>query len=995
MGSSIKQALTGLAATLALLALVVGFPLALAGLVGWPLPAGIPSWEEMSESARSGIDDMVIVKSLAVLGWIAWSQLALAVAVEAVALARRRAARRIPVIPGFQVTAANLLASAALLGVCSSARGPAEPLGTLLQISQPAAAVEMTASQSAPVQPPPPADQTANTVAAARTYTVQRNDSWWEIAESQLGDGLRWQELRALNVGRPMADGRIIQPDTEIIYEGWILELPDDPTTEGGPKDSSAEAREVVVERGDHLWRIAEAHLEHLHQRPVSDDEIRPYWQEIIAANRDGLVQRSNPDLIFAGQAIRLPGVAPETPAHGALAIETPPGPSGPPADPAEEPAVPESTGRSDMPEVDATTANPSPTTEVAQTDDDNFQVEPDRDEASNAVTAVGMLGTAGAVLAVGISGAVWRRRRRREQRLPRGASAPLPSGDLDELRAEVARSADTDHVEMLRQALADAAGELARRRSAARVRVIQAAKHRIEILLSEPVLPAPSGWRPEASGSAWVCEHFTPAGGSAGHPTHPTFVSLGRRDQEGQLYLDLESEGLLSLMGDEAGTRELARSIMLELATAPTAEGVSILLVGDLDVGENLDRIQRAGTWDHIADDALSWAQQTRALLAANRWPSPQAARAVSDRPDDLSPLVIILTEEPDDERFNALCSTIGETLVPLVVVSVGWKLEGATTIEVDGEELRVPTLGLSCAAQRVSSDTAVLIDRLLASADDMPAQLSLITHPSEDRADEPQPSHDSRYVDPPFDVLVKVLGEIEVVGGRQPLSPKQTAVVTFIALHSPTTAERVEDAVWSAPTASRRKRLANTISDARAALGADHLPAAYDGRYRVGARVKTDLELFERRLAYAKTQDPQGAIETLRGGLELLTGPVFTYRNADRTSYPWVDTQNWICTTELKVTDTAEELAERYHEIDDAEGAIWAAKRGLIASPTHTRLTRLLMRAYFAAGDAKAAERVYESYVSALEQLQLDEIDPELAEAYEQMRRGTAATG
>ena len=46
--------------------------------------------------------------------------------------------------------------------------------------------------------------------------------------------------------------------------------------------------------------------------------------------------------------------------------------------------------------------------------------------------------------------------------------------------------------------------------------------------------------------------------------------------------------------------------------------------------------------------------------------------------------------------------------------------------------------------------------------------------------------------------------------------------------------------------------------------------------------------------------------------------------------------------------------------------------------------------MRAYFAAGDAKAAERGHESYVSALEQLQLDEVDPDLAEAYEQIRRG-----
>ena len=157
----------------------------------------------------------------------------------------------------------------------------------------------------------------------------------------------------------------------------------------------------------------------------------------------------------------------------------------------------------------------------------------------------------------------------------------------------------------------------------------------------------------------------------------------------------------------------------------------------------------------------------------------------------------------------------------------------------------------------------------------------------------------------------------------------------------------------------------------------------------------MKTDLELFERRVAYARARDDDVGLEALHGALELVSGPVFTYRNADRASYTWVDTENWISTVELKVTDAAENLAERYLERNDVDGAIWAAHRGLKACPTHTRLTQLLMRAYFAAGDGKAAERVYESYVSALEQLELDDVDPDLVAIYEQVRRGTAAAG
>lgn len=61
-------------------------------------------------------------------------------------------------------------------------------------------------------------------------------------------------------------------------------------------------------------------------------------------------------------------------------------------------------------------------------------------------------------------------------------------------------------------------------------------------------------------------------------------------------------------------------------------------------------------------------------------------------------------------------------------------------------------------------------------------------------------------------------------MVGGSRKLKPKQTAVVAYIPLNAPVPSERIEDAVWATPTASRRKRLANTISESRTALGPAH---------------------------------------------------------------------------------------------------------------------------------------------------------------------------
>jgi tRNA A-37 threonylcarbamoyl transferase component Bud32 len=72
------------------------------------------------------------------------------------------------------------------------------------------------------------------------------------------------------------------------------------------PRSPTAE-REHVVERGEHLWGIAEAELEHRLGRAPTDAEIAPYWRFVVAVNRDRLADPEEPDLIFSGQSILLP----------------------------------------------------------------------------------------------------------------------------------------------------------------------------------------------------------------------------------------------------------------------------------------------------------------------------------------------------------------------------------------------------------------------------------------------------------------------------------------------------------------------------------------------------------------------------------------------------------------------------------------------------------------------------------------------------------------
>ena len=74
-----------LAALLALFALLVGVPMLLALVAGWPLPRRAPDWSRISTAVQQGdIPGEAVIKVLAVLVWIAWAQLAWAIVWELV-----------------------------------------------------------------------------------------------------------------------------------------------------------------------------------------------------------------------------------------------------------------------------------------------------------------------------------------------------------------------------------------------------------------------------------------------------------------------------------------------------------------------------------------------------------------------------------------------------------------------------------------------------------------------------------------------------------------------------------------------------------------------------------------------------------------------------------------------------------------------------------------------------------------------------------------------
>ena len=83
----------------------------------------------------------------------------------------------------------------------------------------------------------------------AKSYTVVRYDTLWRIAETHLGDPLRWRELFALNRGIRQPDGRALE-DPQLIMPGWMLTLPADATgSPPAPCAQPAAARHPTIRR--------------------------------------------------------------------------------------------------------------------------------------------------------------------------------------------------------------------------------------------------------------------------------------------------------------------------------------------------------------------------------------------------------------------------------------------------------------------------------------------------------------------------------------------------------------------------------------------------------------------------------------------------------------------------------------------------------------------------------------------------------------------------
>jgi LysM repeat protein len=696
--------------------------------------------------------------------------------------------------------------------------------------------------------------------------------------------------------------------------------------------DGAASWGTHAVVAGDTLWEVLEAHYGW-----VSADLV---WH--VA----GVNQLADPSAIAIGTVITLPSVAEDrnVPVEQPPAIEaeasSPVAPSPPtpaPVEKAPTTAAPGSTPA--VPSLPPSTATPPPssaatTPAVGERGDHHSR---DVDEAVDAElfdaqwrtmwwqVPMGLLLAAGLV----VMARLLRGRRAVSLRPGEQLACPPPAAAGTELAARAA--APAERVGTLQALLRSVTPHAREQHDPPPVRVVELAEDRVEVLFSGAAPFPPEGWLTVNGGRSWVHAIVGDVPCPTGQLVTPALVTLGRRSGGGEVLLDLETAGSLSLTGDRIASMGVARSMVLELATYPLGTPMDVCLVGfEVDGVENCDR-----AWPNTTlTRAVRVAREALERTAATGAVSLVAARAATG---ELDPQVFVV----DLDAVAADEQVLVDELVGLcqpqsgaAVVVIGAHPDAVETLDLrsvevavwSGAELLPPVVVREAAAQ-----VAVMFDHLANTPVEAMSVSAVIADAlgaddvrSDDRPDPGAAGGDASslpmvgegpdvvefvYEPPPFEVLVRCLGEVTVEGRdvgqagevellalltlQRDVRPNIDTIYTLLVDDSFLThGKRPVPKEPLRPMQQRVSRLRVKLGPD--ADGNDLLPAAKPGRgspsrYAVSAMVLTDVELLEHRYHTSFELSSEEAFALLREGLAMFRGPMMRARKG----YSWAATE------------------------------------------------------------------------------------------------------
>ncbi|MEU1201271.1 hypothetical protein ABZ446_34350 [Streptomyces sp. NPDC005813] len=661
------------ASLLVLAATVGGLPLVLA----WATPViWVSSHDDLAHLLDRQDTGAVFLLVLVAVGWLGWAQFTFCTIRELAVQLRGRRWHAPRGLGTSQRVAALLVGSILVLLPTGSA------LASDAQAATAATTVHVPGQASRTPQTPASgqASQSSAVPASGPSYTVRETrpaESLWGIAERELGDGERWREIADLNEGHTMSDGHTFRASS-FLRPGWKLAMPQNAGYEG-PRAQINGRTAVAAEQGEHTVTVHSGDS----LSKIAEDELGDgaAWPALFEASHgtpqpDGLPAITDPDLIYAGQQVTVPGSRPHPttpspdrqdrdstgskPPHASPAPQehkptghgdqddadvppTTPGQSAPPA--------PESTAPS-PPSASATphqTADPSPSSEAT-----------DPAPARNLLNLRTVLG-AGALLAAAVTAALALRRTLQRRRRKPGETIAI-TGEPSPAEAQLAAAAEPSGAALLDVALrtmAHAAGQDGRDVPLLRAARLGARSLHVlpDDLGSEPQTPFVAGtagwWQLDENAELMEAD----AARTVPAPC-PALVTVGSTTSRDLVLADLARLPVLLLDGNPVHISEVCTSLAVELAMSPWAGDVEVVTVG---FGEDLPHLLPTSRIAHMRQPEHALRDLTERLLEVHQM--PETAH---------HPYVVLCASAMDDDTAWQFADILGKTpQIPVTVVA------------------------------------------------------------------------------------------------------------------------------------------------------------------------------------------------------------------------------------------------------------------------------------------------------------------------------------
>lgn len=696
--------LTGLAAAVAVLGILVGLPALFLAIGASPIPDQVPTLDSIKNALLAPDDGTLVLALFKVIGWAAWAFMALSLVVEAIARLRNIQAPQLPGLRLPQAGARNLIGLAALLFI-------AAPITAQAATAAPAAVghVHAGAVDQAPVQQGVTVE-TKQERQAPKTvdHAVKPGESLWSIAEDHFGDGARYKEIADLNRELLGAQPSFLEP-------GWVLKLP-------AHQVKDAPAHQYGVQAGDTLSEIAQEQL---------GDADR--WPEIYQASagidQPGGVQLTDPDVIDVGWTLNIPGADNQQPRE--VEPENPASPEDQrPVDPPveEKPPVVQEPDVPEVPETAAPEAEAAPEVAPPQTEEpaaaaDVDQVDDSDDSILEAPWVLAGLTGGGVLLSGALLMALRSRRRSAFRNRPPGRAIAAPSPELApvEMTLNATGAAAAATVEFADEALRRLAAAVgAQGTTMPPLAAVELGHGRLTLHLSAPAtVPAP--WVGSPDQTHWHVTTDTDVddlGPETGNvePPYPLLATIGMSDTGETWLLNCEELSTLTISGDPTYGRDFARHLAAQLAVNPWSRRVQVDCIGVAEETVAMD--ERISFYPTGAAGSPATAEILAAAVTtvdrAKRHDTDVSTARTGSVDDDTWPARMLLVDaaagDPEDleQLLQLVTDHVGQSATSIVVAGERPNTPGAVLHMTNTGRVVLEHAGLNLIAVGLTSDEA-----------------------------------------------------------------------------------------------------------------------------------------------------------------------------------------------------------------------------------------------------------------------------------------------